>query len=53
MKILNRTDVAVIVCDYNGIDEYEKSLIEKFNELKIPFIVVVNKTDIQKSLKKT
>ena len=33
MKILNRTDVAVIVCDYNGIDEYEKSLIEKFNEL--------------------
>lgn len=48
MKILNRTDVAVIVCDYNGIDEYEKSLIEKFNELKIPFIVVVNKTDIQK-----
>lgn len=48
MKILNRTDVAVIVCDYNGIDEYEKSLIEKFNELKIPFIVVANKTDIQK-----
>ena len=22
MKILNRTDVAVVVCDYNGIDEY-------------------------------
>lgn len=47
MKILNRVDVAVIVCDYNGIDNYEKSLIEKFNELKIPFIIVVNKTDIQ------
>lgn len=48
MKILNRTDIAVIVCDYNGIDTYEKQLIEKFNELKIPFIVVVNKTDIQR-----
>lgn len=47
MKILNRTDVAVIVCDYKGIDEYEKSLIQKFNELNIPFIILVNKTDIQ------
>ncbi|MCM1339150.1 MAG: [FeFe] hydrogenase H-cluster maturation GTPase HydF [Muribaculaceae bacterium] len=47
MKIINRTDVAVIVCDYNGIDEYEKGLIEKFEELNIPFIILVNKTDIQ------
>lgn len=47
MKILNRTDVAVIVCDYNGIDNYEKDLIEKFNEFKIPFIIIINKTDIK------
>ena len=47
MKILNRTDVAVIVCDYNGIDNYEKDLIEKFNELKIPFIIIINKKDIK------
>lgn len=47
MKVLNRTDVAVIVCDYNGIDDYEKSLIQKLNELDIPFIILVNKTDIQ------
>ncbi len=46
MKILNRTDIGVIVCDYNGIDEYEKGLIEKFEELNIPFIIIVNKTDI-------
>lgn len=49
MKIINRTDVGVIVCDYNGIDDYEKELIEKFNELNIPYIVVVNKTDIQEA----
>lgn len=48
LKVLNRTDVAVIICDYNGIDDFEKSLINKFNELKIPFIIVVNKTDIQR-----
>lgn len=45
MKIINRTDVAIVVCDYNGIDDYERNLIEKFNELKIPFLIFINKTD--------
>ncbi len=47
LKVLNRVDIGVIVCDYNGFDEYENNLIEKFNELKIPFLVIVNKTDIK------
>lgn len=47
MKVLNRTDIAVVICDFNGIDEYEKDLISKFEELKIPYIFVVNKTDIK------
>lgn len=46
MQILNRVDVAIIVCDYNGIDDYEKSLINNFKELNIPYIIVVNKTDL-------
>ena len=45
MKVVNRIDVAVIVCDFNGIDEYEKELISKFDELKIPYLIVVNKCD--------
>ena len=45
MKVINRTDVAIVVCDYNGIDDYERNLIEKFNELKIPFMIFINKTD--------
>lgn len=45
MKIINRTDVAIVVCDYKGIDDYERNLIEKFNELKIPFMIFINKTD--------
>ena len=49
MKILNRTDIAVVVCTPDSIDDYEKSLIEKFNELKIPFIILVNKIDINTS----
>lgn len=45
MKVINRIDVAIIVCDFNGIEDYEKELIEKLNELKIPYLIVVNKCD--------
>lgn len=48
MSVINRTDVAVIVCDYNGINEYEKELIKKLETLKIPYLIVVNKSDIKK-----
>lgn len=48
LKILNRTDVAVLVCDYKGIDDFDISLIEKFDDLKIPFIVIINKSDVEK-----
>ncbi|CDE88876.1 TPA: [FeFe] hydrogenase H-cluster maturation GTPase HydF [Candidatus Gastranaerophilales bacterium HUM_20] len=48
MKIINRIDVAIIVCDFNGVDDYEKELTEKFDELKIPYLIVVNKSDVKK-----
>lgn len=48
MKIVNRIDVGVIVCDFKGLDDYEKELITKFDELEIPYLVVVNKCDIKK-----
>jgi [FeFe] hydrogenase H-cluster maturation GTPase HydF len=43
LKILNRTDIAVVVCDDNGLGEDENNLIEKFKELKISYLVVINK----------
>ena len=60
LKVLNRIDVAVIVCDYKEIssklgisdqnndyfDDCEKELIEKLDELKIPYLIVVNKCDL-------
>lgn len=48
LKILNRTDIAVLVCDSNGIDDYDVMLIKKFEDLKIPYVIVVNKTDIER-----
>lgn len=47
MKIINRTDIGVIVCDYEGLKDYEKDLIKKFGELNIPYLIVVNKTDLK------
>lgn len=46
-KIINRTDIGVIICDYNGIDNYEKDLIKEFNSLEIPYLIVINKNDIR------
>lgn len=46
-KIINRTDVAVIICDYNGIEEYEKNLIKELNSLNIPYLIAINKNDIK------
>lgn len=48
LKVLNRTDVAVLVCDYNGLDVNDEFLIGRFNELNIPFVAVVNKSDVEK-----
>lgn len=47
LKVINRTDIAVLICDYKGINGYEKDLIKKFEELNIPYLILVNKTDIE------
>lgn len=48
MKVINRTDIAVIISDNSGFDDYELNLIKKFEELNIPYMVIVNKQDIAK-----
>ena len=45
MKVVNRIDIAVIVCDFSGLGCCEKELINKFDELKIPYLIVINKCD--------
>ena len=48
LNVLNRTDIGVIVCDSEGFDDYESDLAKEFKNLEIPFIVIINKVDIQK-----
>ncbi|MBO6271429.1 [FeFe] hydrogenase H-cluster maturation GTPase HydF [bacterium] len=48
LNVINRTDIGIIVTDDIGFTDYEKNIIEKLNSLNIPYIVVVNKSDIKK-----
>ncbi|MDD3238412.1 MAG: [FeFe] hydrogenase H-cluster maturation GTPase HydF [Candidatus Gastranaerophilales bacterium] len=47
LKVIDRTDIAIIVCDKDGWDEFENELFKKFQEIKIPTIAVINKTDLK------
>ncbi|MDD3436597.1 MAG: [FeFe] hydrogenase H-cluster maturation GTPase HydF [Candidatus Gastranaerophilales bacterium] len=44
-KVIDRIDLAIVVCDERGFDKFEEKLIEEFNLRKTPFIIVVNKID--------
>ncbi len=46
-KIFDRTDIAVIICDSNGWDNYEINLYNEFKKRNIPVLAVVNKQDIK------
>lgn len=45
-QIIERTDVALIVCDYEGWNDFEKNLAKIFNDKNIPIIAVINKNDV-------
>lgn len=46
-KIYDRTDIAIIICDNNGWNEYETELFNEFKTRNIPTIAVINKNDIE------
>lgn len=46
-EVLNKTDVAVLVVDpLVGIGDYERELLSKIKEKKVPVVGVVNKSDL-------
>ncbi|MFA6989867.1 MAG: [FeFe] hydrogenase H-cluster maturation GTPase HydF [Candidatus Gastranaerophilaceae bacterium] len=47
MKVIDRIDLAIIACDYNGWDRFEKELFDEFKKREIPVIAVINKSDIE------
>lgn len=45
-KIIERTDLAIIVSEHSGWGEFEQELYSEFDKRKIPVIAVFNKTDL-------
>lgn len=44
-KVMDRIDLAIIVCDSDGFCDFESLLIKEFNNRKTPFIIALNKID--------
>ncbi|PLW93559.1 MAG: [FeFe] hydrogenase H-cluster maturation GTPase HydF [Marinilabiliales bacterium] len=50
LAVLDQIDMALLVITANTFDKYEEEIIEKFNEIDLPFFIVHNKSD-EESLK--
>lgn len=46
-KMLERTDIALLVMETWGWSEHEEALVARFRERKIPFVVVSTKSDMK------
>lgn len=46
-EVLNKTDVAILVCDDSGIGSFEEEIIELITKKNIPYIIALNKTDLK------
>jgi len=47
LDVIQQIDCAILVIANNTFDEYEESLIHKFDRHKVPYLIVNNKTDIE------
>ncbi|MCD4773210.1 MAG: [FeFe] hydrogenase H-cluster maturation GTPase HydF [Bacteroidales bacterium] len=48
LDVINIIDCAILLITENHFGDFELGLIKKFKELDIPFVIVHNKSDIQK-----
>lgn len=48
-KILFRTDIALVVIGENGITDYDRKFIDDIRKYEIPFVIVFNKQDLNKT----
>jgi [FeFe] hydrogenase H-cluster maturation GTPase HydF len=46
MSVFDRTDLGIIVSNFNEWNDYEQQIMNEFTDRAIPFIVVFNKSDL-------
>lgn len=50
LQVLGKTDIAVLVVDSTiGLNDYDKEIIKQFEDRKLPYVVVYNKSDLIKN----
>ena len=53
MEVVKKVDCAILLLANNQFGEYETDIIRKFNHFDIPFLIVHNKSDLEKISTKT
>lgn len=47
-EVLNKSDVALLVCDESGVGSFEEKILNLIQTKSIPFIILINKIDLLK-----
>lgn len=48
MEVVRKTDIAIITIDHNGFSEFDDNIIDLLKVNGTPFIIVINKEDVEK-----
>ncbi len=46
IDVIKKTDIALILIDENGLNEFDNKILELLDKSKIPFLIILNKIDI-------
>jgi len=46
-KVFDSSDIVILVCEAGNFGSFEESIIEEIYKRKIPFVIVVSKTDLR------
>lgn len=48
MDTIKKTDIALLIIDAKGLADYDLKLIDIFKDQQIPFIIIINKSDLNR-----
>ncbi len=46
LEVIKKTDIALILIDENGLNNFDNKILDLLSKSKIPFIIVINKIDL-------
>ena len=46
LEVIKKTDIALVLIDENGLNNFDNKILDLLSKSKIPFIIVINKIDL-------